>query len=88
MGNAVPQDRNRAVNETVFINLLKKLNNLRIKLKKKKKRKHRIGVVKIDYENLEMDLTQMYMLKLTASPHPKLHIQLSNPCRHAQTTNL
>lgn len=42
--------------------------------KKKKNNQHCIGVVKIDYENLETDLIQMYTLKLTASPHTKLHI--------------
>lgn len=42
MGNAVPQDKNKAVNETVLINLLKDLNSLCIS------QKYHTEVIKMD----------------------------------------
>lgn len=82
MGNAVPQDKNKAVNETVLINLLKDLSSLCIW------QKYYTGEVKKDYENLESDVPQMHTLKLYAPLHLNLHTQLSNPSRHAQTATV
>lgn len=42
MGNAAPQDKNKAVNETVLINLLKDLNSLCIS------QKYHTEVIKMD----------------------------------------
>lgn len=51
MGNAAPQDRKRAENETGLINFLKKLNVLLIC------KKYCVTFIKVDCEDWESDLT-------------------------------